>query len=67
MKTLKWLVLSTNKQGFGPCPKEVVMRPAKTFKELLAEIKYENILGWTFHYVIGVIYATFYVVMVISE
>ena len=35
MKTLKWLVLSTNKQGFGPCPKEVVMRPAKTFKELL--------------------------------
>ena len=30
-----------------------------------AEIKYENILGWTFHYVIGVIYATFYVVMVI--
>jgi|TARA_R110000796_G_scaffold1226_3_gene4868 TRAP-type C4-dicarboxylate transport system substrate-binding protein len=35
MKTLKWLVLSTNKEGFGPCPKEVVMRPAVAFKELL--------------------------------
>jgi TRAP-type C4-dicarboxylate transport system substrate-binding protein len=35
MKTLKWLILSTNKQGFGPCPAEVVMRPATAFKELL--------------------------------
>jgi hypothetical protein len=29
------------------------------------EIKYENILGWAFHYLVGVIYATLYVVMVI--
>jgi len=29
------------------------------------EIKYENILGWAFHYFVGVIYAAFYVVMVI--
>ncbi len=29
------------------------------------EIKYENIFGWAFHYLVGVIYATFYVVMVI--
>jgi hypothetical protein len=29
------------------------------------EIRNENVLGWTFHYFIGVVYAIFYVVMVV--
>jgi len=29
------------------------------------EIKYENGLGWAFHYFIGIVYATFYVAMVL--
>jgi len=30
-----------------------------------SEIKYENSLGWAFHYVIGIIYATLYIAMVV--
>jgi hypothetical protein len=45
MKTLKWLILSTNKQGFGPCPAEVVMRPATAFKELLEKKKQRRTTG----------------------
>lgn len=29
-----------------------------------SEIRYEHILGWVFHYFIGLVYATFYVAMV---
>jgi len=29
-----------------------------------SEIRYENVLGWSFHYFIGIVYATFYVAMV---
>ncbi|NQZ22780.1 MAG: DUF2938 domain-containing protein [Colwellia sp.] len=32
-----------------------------------AEIKYESILGWVFHYFVGVIYASFYVAMVLWQ
>ncbi len=29
------------------------------------EVRYENGLGWAFHYLIGIVYAAFYVVMVV--
>ncbi len=29
------------------------------------EIKYENAIGWLFHYFIGIVYAVFYVVFVV--
>lgn len=35
MKKLKWLVIKSNKQGYGPCPEEQVIRPARAFKELI--------------------------------
>ena len=34
MKKLKWLLLRTNRQGFGPCPEHIILRPAKLFKKL---------------------------------
>ena len=37
MKKLKWLLLRTNRQGFGPCPEHIILRPAKLFKKLLEE------------------------------
>jgi len=35
MKTIKWLVIKSNKQGYGPCPLEQVIRPAEAFAELI--------------------------------
>jgi len=29
------------------------------------EVRYENCLGWAFHYFIGIVYATFYVAMIL--
>ena len=35
MKKFKWLILKSNKQGYGPCPLEQVIRPARAFKKLI--------------------------------
>ena len=37
MKKLTWLVIKSNKQGYGPCPLKQVIRPAQAFKKLLEE------------------------------
>ena len=37
MKKLTWLIIKSNKQGYGPCPLKQVIRPAQAFKKLLEE------------------------------
>ena len=35
MKKLTWLIIKSNKQGYGPCPLKQVIRPAQAFKKLI--------------------------------